>query len=156
MSQTLSNVLIHFVYSTKHRQTWLKDKHVRDEMYAIMGKILQDFDCHPILINGVEDHVHVLCDFTRNYTIKKVVSELKTGPSKWIKTQGAAYQDFQWQNGYGAFSVSQSQVDRVVEYIQTQAEHHREVTFQDEFLGLLRRHELEFDMRYVFEEEIVS
>ena len=108
MSQTLSNVLIHFVYSTKHRQTWLKDQQVRDEMYAIMGKILQDFDCHPILINGVEDHVHVLCDFTRNYTIKKVVGELKTGPSKWIKSQGASYRDFQWQSGYGAFSVSQS------------------------------------------------
>jgi putative transposase len=151
MSQTLSNVLIHFVYSTKHRQTWLKDQQVRHEMYSIMGKILQDFDCHPILISGVEDHVHVLCDFTRNYTIKKVVSELKTGPSKWIKTQGATYQDFQWQSGYGAFSVSQSRKPELVDCIQNQEEHHRKWSFQDEVRWLCQLHEVAIDERYIWD-----
>jgi putative transposase len=151
MSQTLSNVLIHFVYSTKNRGVWLKDADHRKEMYKVKGKILQDFDCHPILINGVEDHVHIFCDFTRNYTIKKVIGEIKTGTSKWIKTMGSQYSDFHWQSGYGAFSVSQSKRPALFRYIQNQEEHHRVVSYQDEFRRLCELHGVAIDERYVWD-----
>ena len=151
MSQTLSNVLIHFVYSTKNRGVWLKDAGHRKEMYKVKGKILQDFDCHPILINGVEDHVHILCDFTRNYTIKKVIGELKTGTSKWIKTLGSQYSDFHWQSGYGAFSVSQSKRPDLFRYIENQEEHHRKWSYQDEFRRLCELHGVAIDERYVWD-----
>ena len=151
MSQTLSNILIHFVYSTKDRGRWLKTAAHRKEMYALQGKILQDFDCHPILINGMEDHVHLFCDFTRNYTIKKVIGELKTGTSKWIKTKGAAYRDFQWQSSYGAFSVSQSKRSDLLHYIENQEEHHRQKSYQDEFRRLCELHKVPIDERYVWD-----
>lgn len=151
MSQTLSNVLIHFVYSTKNRGCWLKNAAHCKELFALKGKNLQDFDCRPILINGVEDHVHVFCDFTRNYTIKKVIGELKTGTSKWIKTKGVAYRDFRWQSGYGAFSVSQSKRPDLFHYIEQQEEHHRTKSYQDEFRRLCELHKVSIDERYVWD-----
>ena len=151
MPQSLARIVLHLVFSTKNRVPFLKDPILRARLYAYMAGVLQNIGCEPILINGVEDHVHLLCNFSRTVTVAEVVEEVKRNPSKWIKEQGAAYQDFYWQSGYGVFSVSQSKVEQVRDYIAGQEEHHRKVTFQDEYRALCRKHGVEVDERYVWD-----
>ena len=116
-----------------------------------MAGTLQSLECEPILLNGVEDHIHVLCNLSRNLAVAKVVEELKKSSSKWIKTQGSEYKDFHWQTGYGVFSVSQSNVEAVREYVGSQEEHHLKVSFQDEFRSLCRKHGVCLDERFAWE-----
>jgi len=151
MPQSLARVIIHVVFSTKNRVPFLKDAELRARLHAYMAGILQNIGCEPIFINGVEDHVHILCNLSRTVTIAKLVETVKHSPSMWMKDQGPAYADFFWQGGYGSFSVSQSNVGQVREYIATQEEHHRKVSFQDEFRALCRKHEIEIDERYVWD-----
>lgn len=151
MPQSLAKVLLHIVFSTKHRKPWLQDLGVREELHAYMAKILQSLDCTALIIGGVEDHVHILCQLSRTMTIARLVEETKTGPSKWIKSKGPQYADFHWQGGYGVFSVSESKVEEVREYIRRQPEHHRRMTFQEEYRELCRRHGIPWDERYVWD-----
>ncbi len=148
MPQSLANVIVHIVDSTKHRRPWLKDPNLRSELYAYKATILKNVDSQPILIGGVEDHVHILCLLSRKYAIKDVVQQSKTETSKWIKKQGPAYQDFHWQSGYGIFSVSQSNVDQAKRYVAGQEEHHRSMSYQNEFREICRRHGIDIDERY--------
>ena len=151
MPQSFARVVLHVVFSTKNRVPFLKDPDIRARLHAYMAGVLQNIGCEPILINGVEDHVHILCNLSRTITIAKLVEEAKTEPSKWMKEQGAACRDFFWQGGYGSFSVSQSNVEQVREYVAAQEEHHRKVSFQDEFRALCRKHGVEIDERYVWD-----
>jgi len=152
MSQSLAKVIVHITYSTKHRKPWLNDPELRSELYAYNATVLkEEVDSPAILINGVEDHVHILCLLSRKFAIMDVIKTSKTETSKWIKRQGAAYGDFQWQAGYGVFSVSQSNVGQVKRYIANQQEHHRRMSFQDEFRELCKRHGIEIDERYVWD-----
>ena len=142
--------LIHLIYSTKHREPCLTPA-VRPDLYAYLGGILREWHSPSLRIGGVADHVHILFQLSKNVALAKVVEEVKKGSSKWIKTRGAEFARFHWQNGYGAFSVSPSNTDAVVQYIDGQEEHHRRRTFQDEFREFLRRHGVEFDERYVWD-----
>lgn len=151
MPQSLSRVLVHVVYSTKNRRPWLTDPAIRSELYAYMATILQSLECPPILINGVADHVHILCGLSRKIAIMELVEEVKRQPSKWLKTKGEEYRDFHWQSGYGIFSVSESNAPQVRRYVADQETHHRQMTFQDEFRELCRRHGLVVDERCVWE-----
>jgi REP element-mobilizing transposase RayT len=151
MPQSLARVVLHIVFSTKNRVPFLKDTETRTRLHAYMAGILQDIGCDPILIGGVEDHVHILCNLSRTMTIASLVEEAKKNPSKWMKEQSPAYADFYWQGGYGAFSVSQSNVEQVRLYIANQEEHHHKVSFQDEFRALCRKHGVEIDERYVWD-----
>ena len=151
MPQSLSAVYIHLAFSTKERQAFLRDKTVRDALHAYLGGISKQLECPPILIGGVEDHVHVLARFGRTITQAEWVKELKRVSNLWLKDKGREWADFQWQGGYAAFSVSQSNLAQVTEYIANQEEHHREQTFQDELRALLRKHDVEFDERYVWD-----
>ncbi len=151
MPQSLARVVLHVVFSTKNRVPFLKDPELRARLHGYMAGVLQNIGCEPILIGGVEDHVHILCNLSRTVTIADLVEKAKTGPSKWMKEQAPAYRDFHWQGGYGAFSVSQSNVEQVRAYVATQEEHHREVSFQDEFRALCRKHGVEIDERYVWD-----
>ena len=151
MPQSLARVVLHVVFSTKNREPFLKDDDVRRRLHAYMAGVLQRIGCEPILIGGVEDHVHVLCNLSRTVTIAQLVEEAKKSPSKWVKEQGPQYREFFWQSGYGAFSVSQSNVEQVRAYIATQGEHHRKVSFQDEFRALCRKHGVEIDERYAWD-----
>jgi REP element-mobilizing transposase RayT len=151
MPQSLARVVIHLVFSTKLRTPWLKDKAIRSELYAYVATVLQNMDCPPILINGVEDHVHILTNLSRKLAIAEVVEKVKTSTSAWIKRKGASYHDFYWQAGYGVFSVSESKVDDVRAYVANQEEHHRRQSFQDEYRALCRKHSLEVDERYVWD-----
>ena len=151
MPQSLARVVLHIVFSTKNRVPFLKNTDHRAALHAYMAGVFQKLNCDPILINGVEDHVHMLCNLSRTITIAGLVEEVKKSSSKWMKEQGPGYQDFFWQSGYGAFSVSQSNVEQVRTYIANQAEHHRTVSFQDEFRALCRKHGIEIDEQYVWD-----
>ena len=152
MSQSLAKVIVHIVYSTKHRQPWLHDPILRAELYAYNATILkEDADSPAILINGMEDHIHILCLLSRKFPIMDVIKKSKTETSKWFKKQAATLSDFQWQAGYGIFSVSESNAEQVKRYIANQAEHHKRISFQDEFRELCRRHGLDIDERYVWD-----
>ena len=152
MPQSLAKVAIHLVFSTKNRTAWLQDTKLRNELYAYMATILRDkIDSPAIIINGVEDHVHILALLSRKFAIMKVVEETKTETSKWLKKQSLASSEFAWQAGYGVFSVSESKILEVKRYIEQQEEHHRKMSFQDEFRALCQRHGIELDERYVWD-----
>jgi putative transposase len=151
MPQSLSNVLLHIVFSTKHRQPFLKSPDIRKELFAYMATVLQELDSPALLINGVEDHLHILNSLSRSVPVKKVIEQIKTSSSKWIKGKGPAYRAFYWQSGYAVFSVSESKKDDVLRYIANQEQHHRRLTFQDEFRKLCERHRLAIDERYVWD-----
>ena len=151
MPQSLANVLLHVIFSTKHRSPFLKTKALREGMNAYMVGTLRNIDCPSLIVNCVEDHLHCLCQLSRTITIAKLIEEMKTSSSAWIKTQATDVKDFYWQGGYGAFSVSQSNAEQVKAYIANQEEHHRKTTFQEEFREFLRRHGLEWDERYVWD-----
>ena len=120
-------------------------------MHSFLGGISKKLDCPPILVGGVEDHVHLLARHGRTITQADWVKELKRGSSLWIKERDPQLSDFAWQAGYGVFSVSTSNVDAVTDYIARQEEHHRKSTFQDEFRAMLRKHRIEWDERYVWD-----
>jgi REP element-mobilizing transposase RayT len=151
MPQSLARIVLHVVFSTKNRVPFFKDPELRGQAHTYLAGILKSVDCEPILINGVEDHVHVLCNFGRTITIARMVEEMKRGSSKWMKGQGPTFHDFYWQAGYGAFSVSQSNIEQVRAYVAAQEEHHRKTSFQDEFRALCREHGVEIDERYVWD-----
>jgi len=151
MSQSLAKIIVHTVFSTKDRRPLLRDKPLREELFQYIGGILSNHDCQPLIIGGVEDHVHILSTLSRTLPAADMVKEVKRGSSLWLKTKGSALQDFAWQNGYGMFSIGFSQVGTVRDYIAGQEEHHRKVSFQDEFREFLKRYEVAFDERYVWD-----
>ena len=151
MPQSLAKVLIHMVWSTKHRKPFLKDKEVRRELYAYIATVLQTMDSPALIINGVDDHVHVLCLMSRKFTLAQLFEAVKADSSKWIKTKGAEYREFYWQAGYGAFSVSESNCPEVKLYIEDQERHHQTMSYQDEFRWLCKKHGIEIDERYVWD-----
>jgi putative transposase len=150
MPQSLAKIYVHLIFSTKNREPLLLDA-VRPDLHAYLGGILRDLDCTALEINTESDHAHVLFLLARTHSLSDVVGQLKRGSSAWLKTRDGALATFHWQNGYGAFSVSQSGVEEVRDYIRRQHEHHRRVGFQDEFRAFLRRHEIAFDERYVWD-----
>jgi REP element-mobilizing transposase RayT len=150
MPQSLAKIHVHLVFSTKNRERTLQDD-VRADLHAYMRGILRDLESPPLEINTEPDHAHVLFLLGRTHALSNVVGQLKRGSSVWLKTRSPGYAAFHWQNGFGAFSVSQSAVAGVRLYIRGQREHHQHATFQDEFRAFLRRHEVEYDERYVWD-----
>ena len=152
MPQSLAKVLVHIVYSTKGRHPWLKDENIRRQLYAYKAIILRDnVDTPALIIGGLEDRIHALCLLSRKVAIKDVIEEAKTETTKWLKKQGSSYADFRWQSGYGIFSVSESNAERVKQYIANQVEYHKKNSFQDEFRAVCQRHGIEIDERYVWD-----
>jgi len=151
MSQSLAKILLHTVFSTKDRRPFLREKIVREELHCYLGGILKQLDCQPIIVGGVDDHIHLLSTLSRTSTPAEMVKEVKRGSSLWIKTHDPNLQDFSWQNGYGIFSIGFSQVEATRAYIANQEAHHRKASFQDEFRLLLKRYALDYDERYVWD-----
>ena len=151
MPQSLAKILVHTVFSTKDRRSFLRERPLREELHRYLGGVVSNLGCQPVIVGGIEDHVHLLCALSRTCEPAALVKELKRGSSLWLKTKSPDLQAFGWQNGYGMFSVGFSQLESVRTYIATQEEHHRKVSFQDEFRQLLRRYEIEFDERYVWD-----
>ena len=150
MPQSLARLHIHLVFGTKHREPLITDV-VREPLHAYLAAVLQNLGCAPVLINSMEDHVHLLFDLSRTVSVSDAVEDLKKSSSKWIKTQGVEFATFAWQPGYGAFAVSVSNVNSVREYIANQREHHRKRTFAEEYQRFLERHGIEFDPRYMWD-----
>ena len=151
MPQALSAVYIHLVFSTKDRRPFFREKNLREKLHNYMGGISKTMECPPLIVGGAEDHVHLLCRFSRTVTQANWVKELKRVSNNWLKEQSRDHSAFGWQNGYADFSVSQSNLDQVAKYIANQEEHHRKMTFQDELRVLLRKHKLESDERYLWD-----
>jgi len=151
MSQSLSKIWTHLIFSTKDRYPFLSERTVREQLHAYMASILRNHECSTLLVGGTSDHVHSLFVLSKNHSIAKIVYEVKRSSSKWVKTQGPEYRKLYWQSGYGAFSVSQSHVEQVRRYILRQEQHHRKLTFQDELREFLKRYEVEYDERYVWD-----
>ena len=151
MPQSLSAVYIHLVFSTKDRRPLLRDAQVRDELHRYLAEVSRRLDGPALAVGGVEDHVHILARFGRTMTQAEWVKELKRVSSQWLKTKVDGWSECGWQNGYACFSVSQSNVARVTDYIARQEEHHRKRTFQDELRVFLRKHRMQWDERYLWD-----
>ncbi len=150
MPQSLIRNIVHIIFSTKSRRPLIIPE-VRGALKAYLIGTLKNLDSPSIETNCVEDHVHIVCCVSKNHALKEILEEVKKSSSKWIKTKGRTLRDFYWQAGYGAFSVSQSNVEAVREYIRGQEEHHKKMTFQEEFRQFLRRHHVEYDERYTWD-----
>ena len=128
-------------------------KEDQDSLYAYMGAIIKNNQSIPIVINGVENHIHILCILSKNMALAKLVEEIKRHSSRWIKTQNDYYKTFAWQGGYGAFSISQSVVETTKRYVENQEEHHRKQDVKKEFVRFLKEYEIEHDEKYIWEED---
>ena len=140
-------IYAHLIFSTKERFPFLSDETVRHDMHAYLASILQANHCPTLIVGGVSDHVHSLFVLSKNHSIASIVWAIKRSSSKWVKGQAPGLRKFHWQEGYGAFSVSQSDVERVEQYIINQEAHHRRKTFKDEFRGFLKKYEVDYDVR---------
>ncbi|CAN5341327.1 IS200/IS605 family transposase [soil metagenome] len=141
---------MHIIFSTKYREPFIQEP-VEAELHAYLGGICKNLECHPIKIGGYTDHIHILCMLSKKITLMKLLEDVKSPSSKWMKTKGSDYENFYWQNGYGAFSVNPAEVDTVINYIANQKEHHKTKTFQDEYRAFLKKYHVEYDERYVWD-----
>ena len=139
MPQSLSQVYAHLIFSTKAREPWLTVE-VQNRLWRYLAGSLNAQECHAIKVGGYLDHVHILYRLSKNVAPSKVIGGIKAESSRWIKSEFPSLRDFAWQGGYGVFSVSASRVEGVSEYIANQVEHHRTVTFKEEFRNYLERH----------------
>lgn len=150
MGQSLVKNYIHLVFSTKYRQTLIHDD-IGKELYAYLGGVCKNLECYPIQIGGYRDHVHILCMLSKKVPLVKLLQEVKSHSSNWMKSKDERLKNFYWQDGYGAFSVNPSEVDVVINYIANQEEHHRTRTFQDEYRTFLEKYNVPYDERYVWD-----
>jgi len=148
MAHTYTNLLIHALFSTKDRRPLL-DARIKTDLFSYMGGIISQLKGKPVLINGPSDHVHLLFVLPTTLSLADMMEKLKANSSKWAKANSPHGSLFAWQEGYTAFSVSQSNLERVREYIAHQEEHHRKLTYQEEVLALLKKHGVEFEPRFV-------
>jgi putative transposase len=151
MPQSLARILVHLVFSTKGRTPFLKDETVRKDLDAYIAGILRQCESPVAVVKSTKDHVHIFCSLSKNLPASKLVEEVKTGSSKWLKTRAPAFAEFHWQAGYGIFSVSPSNEEAVRSYVLAQEDHHRTLTFQDEFRRILEKHGVQFDERFVWD-----
>jgi REP element-mobilizing transposase RayT len=150
MGQSLVKNYIHIVFSTKHRQPLINHE-VEAELHSYLGGICNKLGCQVIKVGGFTDHIHILCLLSKKITLVKLLEELKSHSSKWIKTLGESYANFYWQDGYGAFSVNPSEVEIVKNYIVNQKEHHSKNTFKNEYKAFLKKYNVEYYERYVWD-----
>jgi putative transposase len=151
MAQSLSRIWTHLIFSTKDRFPFLSDANVRQDVCAYLATVLRSHDCETLIVNGTGDHVHALFNLSRKHSVATIVKEIKRTSSGWLKERSPTLRKFHWQNGYGAFSVSQSHLGRVCRYIEEQERHHERKTFQDEFRNFLKKYEVKYDEKYVWD-----
>ena len=151
MPQSLVQIYVHLVFSTKNRNPFLTDVTLRDKLHRWLAGTCNNLEYPALIVGGVEDHVHLLLRMNARWALADLIRELKKSSSKWIKEQDSSLGDFYWQNGYGAFSVSPTDVERVRKYIANQEEHHRHESFQDEFRRLCSEYGVLLDERYAWD-----
>ena len=149
MPRSYTNLIYHIVFSTKDRKPLIKDEN-EERLYEYIGGIIRGLGGILLIINGVEDHVHILAKLRPDKSVSDVLRDLKSNASGWMHDVFPEAKDFSWQNGYGAFSVGPSEIERVKRYIANQKVHHGKESFEEEFVELLTAHEIEFDRRYLW------
>ncbi len=150
MGQSLVQNYIHIIFITKHREPLIQPP-AEQELHAYLGGICNRLESQSIIVGGYTDHIHILCKLSKKIPLMKIIEELKSHSSKWIKTKGKSYEKFYWQDGNGAFSVNPSEIDIVISYIANQKEHYKKKTFQDEYRAFLKKYQVEYDERYVWD-----
>jgi putative transposase len=148
MSQSFVQVYVHIVFHTKNNKKLIL-KEIEEELYSYIGGILRNLKSVPIQIGGTNDHLHILCSLPKTMSLADMVEEVKKSSSKWIKSKGAAFEIFYWQDGYGGFSVSSYKVDVVTAYIKNQKQHHMKVEFLDEYKKLLDEYRIAYEEKYL-------
>ena len=149
MPQSLAQIYLHIVFSTKSRQPFLKD--VQAETFSYLSGICKKMECPALIIGGIKNHVHLLTRHSKNITVADFLRELKRSSSKWIKTMDPTWASFSWQDGYGAFSVSSTHIDDLKKYISNQKKYHSHESFEDEFRRLCKKYGIDIDERYVWD-----
>lgn len=150
MAHNYTSLYYHLIFSTKKREPWLRREY-RDQVWAYMGGIARKNKMSALMIGGMPDHAHVLLRAKPTFSVSRILQLIKGGSSLWIHETFPKLKQFAWQDGYGAFSVSKSKIPSLIKYIQNQEEHHKRKTFQDEFLELLKLHDIEYDERYIWD-----
>ena len=149
MAHSYTNILIHYIFSTKNREKIITEK-FQERLHPYLGGIARENNMRALAIGGVEDHVHLLVSLPPTLAVAKAIQLIKGGSSKWVHDTFPTLDKFKWQEGYGAFSVSVSQVENTIAYILGQKEHHRKKTFQEEYIAFLRKHNVEYDQRFIW------
>ena len=150
MAHTFSSLLSHVIFSTKNRAT-LIDNELRPKLHGYIGGIIRELGGTALAVNGTADHLHILLRLPPKVPVSEVMRVVKTNSSRWVHESWPSRSSFGWQTGYEVFSVSASNRNAVIEYIASQEEHHRGISFQEEYLAFLNRHGIEYDERFVFE-----
>ncbi len=148
--QSLSDIRIHVIFSTKNRESFI-DESIQMEVFSYLTAVVKKAGAFAYQVGGVEDHIHAHIGLGRTVTVSKLIEELKSSSSKWIKTLGSHYKSFAWQRGYGAFSISGSHAEALNLYIVNQQQHHGTVSFEDEYRRILNAYHVSFDERYVWD-----
>ena len=149
MAHSYTKILIHYIFSTKNREKIMTIE-LQERLWAYMGGIAKGNNMKALAIGGIEDHVHLLISLPVTLSISKAIQLIKGGSSKWVHDTFPDYSKFNWQEGYGAFSVSISQIKNTIAYINRQKEHHLKESFQDEYISVLEEHVIDYDKRYVW------
>ena len=150
MSQSLSLVIVHVIFSTKDRERWITPS-MRPRLHAYLAETARGLGCMAYRVGGVSDHVHLALTLPRTLMQCDLIKELKTSCTRWLHKQDRELAGFSWQRGYGIFSIGKSQLPALITYVDGQEEHHRTRSFQDEFRTLLRKYGVEFDEAYVWD-----
>ncbi len=150
MPQSLVENYIHITFSTKNRYPFIESP-IDKELFAYIAEICNRHESFAIIVGGHNDHIHILCKLSRKIALMKLIEELKSHSSKWIKSKGSNYSNFYWQNGYGGFSVNPTEIAIVKNYISNQKEPHKSVTFQQEYVAFLKKYKIKYDEKYVWD-----
>ncbi|HEX5154537.1 MAG TPA: IS200/IS605 family transposase [Parafilimonas sp.] len=151
MANTYHQIYLQFVFAVKYRNAVIS-KQWKNELFGVIGNLINEAGCKTIIVNGVEDHVHCFIGLKPVVPVSELMKTVKAKSSKYINDNGLTPQRFEWQEGYGVFSYSQSQVDDVYRYIQNQEAHHKKQTFRDEYIAFLKKFKIEYDEQYIFQE----
>ncbi len=150
MPQSLAKILLHLVFSTKNREKNIPG-HLRGALHAYLAGICRARGSDAFRVGGTDDHVHIACTLPRTLTVAKLVEEIKKASSIWLKQQDGGPRHFSWQSGYGGFSLGQSQLPKLLQYLDNQEEHHRTKSFKEELLGLLEKYAVDYDEKYLWD-----
>ncbi len=149
MAQTLVSLYVHIIFSTKHRAELIAPE-IENDLFAYSGGIANNNNSKLLAAGGTTNHIHLLVSMSKKIALSEFIGDIKRDSSKWIKTKGEAYRNFHWQDGYGAFSVGYTQIDDVKRYIANQKTHHAKVSFENEFRYFLKKYNVEYDERYIW------
>ena len=151
MANTYSQIHLQFVFAVKHRDSLIRSQW-KEELYLYISGIIEKQGHKLLAINGMSDHIHIFIGMRPNQSVSDLLQDIKRNSSLWINQKGFVNGKFEWQEGYGAFSYSKSHVKSVIDYIEKQEEHHKRISFREEYIDFFKKFEIDYDERYIFKE----